>query len=73
MITKCKGTDCPIRMWCYRFTSMPEKLNQKYLEVVPKIVDGDCDEYWENQCPYCNEYNGIHKFDCATNKITVIL
>jgi hypothetical protein len=46
-ITKCEGTDCPLKENCYRFTATDSGLNQSYFEP-PPIKDGKCDEFWED-------------------------
>ena len=43
-ITKCKGTDCPLKETCYRFLAM-EVLRQSYFIDVP-FKDGKCEYYW---------------------------
>lgn len=43
-ITKCKGTDCPHKENCYRFTA-PADIYQSFF-VDPPIKDGKCDYYW---------------------------
>ena len=72
-ITKCKGTNCDKREFCYRYTAMESKYYQSWFVDVPIKKDGTCDEYWEMKCPYCGQYNGIHKLSCKTEKITVHL
>lgn len=42
-IDMCRGTDCPHKESCYRYTAMPSEY-QWYLE--PPIKDGKCDMYW---------------------------
>ena len=44
-ITKCKGTDCPLKETCYRFLAM-EGLRQSYFIDVP-FKDGKCKKYWK--------------------------
>ena len=43
-ITKCKGTDCPLKESCYRFLAM-EGLRQSFFTDVP-FKDGKCEYYW---------------------------
>jgi hypothetical protein len=43
-ITMCKGTDCPQKESCYRYTAKPSDW-QSYFSV-PPIKDGKCDMYW---------------------------
>ena len=72
-ITKCKGTNCDKREFCYRFTAMESKYYQSWFVDTPIKKDGTCDEYWEIRCPYCHQYAGIHKLSCLTGKITIKL
>ena len=44
-ITMCKGTDCPQKENCYRFTATPSEYWQSYF-IDPPIKDGKCDLYW---------------------------
>lgn len=55
-ITKCEGTNCPMKQTCYRFTAEPNPYRQSYFMTIPLKVDVsvgsqrifyDCDEYWE--------------------------
>lgn len=43
-ITKCKGTDCPFKKDCYRYTA-PMGEWQSMLST-PPIKDNKCDMYW---------------------------
>lgn len=72
-ITKCSGEGCEQKKFCYRFTALASKYRQAWFTNPPIDSNGYCDEYWEMQCRYCGQYNGIHKLDCETNKITVKL
>ena len=72
-ITKCKGTNCDKREFCYRYTAMESKYYQSWFVDAPIKKDGTCDEYWEIKCPYCGQYAGIHKLSCSTGKITMKL
>ena len=48
-ITKCEGTDCPVKEKCYRFTARDSEFRQAYF-VTPPYKDGKCDHFWgENQ------------------------
>ena len=48
-ITKCKGTDCPVKEHCYRYTAKANEFRQSYF-VEPPIKDGKCEMFWgENQ------------------------
>jgi hypothetical protein len=44
-ITKCKGTDCPVKENCYRFTAKSNDLHQSYFAESP-IKDGKCEMFW---------------------------
>ncbi len=60
-ITMCKGTDCPHKESCYRFTANPNEYRQAYF-VEPPIKDGKCDMYWgENQMNIYNQLKEIVK------------
>jgi hypothetical protein len=43
-IAKCKGTNCPHKEGCYRFTSEPSEYQSYFSE--PPIKDNRCDHYW---------------------------
>lgn len=45
-ITKCTGTDCPIKENCYRFTAPVSDWNQSWFFECP-LKDGECDMYYE--------------------------
>jgi hypothetical protein len=45
-ITKCKGTNCPIKQNCYRYTAKEDEFYQAYFTVVP-LKNDECDMYWE--------------------------
>ena len=47
-ITKCKGTNCPLKDSCYRFTATENEVLQAYF-VEPPIKDGKCEMYWGEQ------------------------
>ena len=44
-ITMCKGTDCPYKETCYRYTAKPCEYWQSYF-IEPPIKDGKCEMYW---------------------------
>ena len=46
-ITKCKGTNCPLKEKCYRFTAT-ESYYQSYFVEVP-FKDNECEMFWGNQ------------------------
>jgi len=43
-ITKCVGTDCPVKETCYRYTAKAD-FQQSWFSECP-IKDGKCDMYW---------------------------
>lgn len=48
-ITKCRGTDCPLKEHCYRYTSKADEHWQSYF-VEPPYKNGKCEMFWgENQ------------------------
>ena len=49
-ISKCKGTDCPMKDNCYRYTANESYLQSWFTEV--PILNGKCDEYWDNKGRY---------------------
>ncbi len=46
-ITKCDGTNCPIKENCYRFTAVANQYGQSTFVETP-FKDGKCDMYWGN-------------------------
>ena len=60
-ITMCKGTDCPLKENCYRFTAKSNDVYQSYF-VDPPIKDGKCDMFWgETQKEILNQLENIVK------------
>jgi hypothetical protein len=58
-ITMCKGTDCPLKENCYRFTAKSNDVYQSYF-VDPPIKDGKCDMFWgETQKEILNQLKNI--------------
>jgi hypothetical protein len=58
-ICKCKGTDCPLKETCYRFTAKSDDFYQSYF-VDPPIKDGKCDMFWgETQKEILNQLKNI--------------
>jgi hypothetical protein len=49
-ITMCKGTDCPLKETCYRYTATPSLLQSIYIDV-PLKEDGTCEHYWKIESP----------------------
>jgi hypothetical protein len=45
-ICKCRGTDCPHREKCYRFTAPADEYRQTYFVDPPIKADGTCDLFW---------------------------
>ena len=43
-IEMCRGTNCPQKESCYRFTAKPSDYQWYFIE--PPIKDGKCDMYW---------------------------
>ena len=48
-ITKCKGTNCPNKETCYRFTATSNEYRQSFFVEVPLKSDNTCDEYWKDE------------------------
>ena len=46
-ISKCEGTDCPLKKKCHRFTAKADKFGQSYFSEVP-FKDGKCEYFWDN-------------------------
>lgn len=42
-ITKCEGTNCPLKERCYRYTSQPSEYLQSYFIGTPVKKDGTCE------------------------------
>jgi hypothetical protein len=60
-ITMCKGTNCPQKETCYRFTATPNEYRQSYFTEAP-IKEGKCEMYWgENQINIWNQLKEIMK------------
>lgn len=58
-ITMCKGTGCPAKESCYRFTAKPSEFMQSYFVESP-YKDGKCDYYWgENAEAIWNQLKDI--------------
>ena len=49
-ITKCKGTNCPVKEQCYRFTAEASEFMQSWFLDAPGEHHDDgkftCDKYW---------------------------
>lgn len=48
-ITMCKGTTCPVKESCYRFTAPINDWRQSFFIEVPIKEDKTCDEYWKDE------------------------
>jgi hypothetical protein len=47
-ISKCEGTNCPLKETCFRFKAKSNEFRQSYLTEVPYDHENNsCDEYWE--------------------------
>jgi hypothetical protein len=49
-ITMCKGTGCPVKDECYRFTASPSDYQSYFVD--PPIKDGKCEMYWGTRQTY---------------------
>lgn len=47
-ITMCKGTNCPLKEDCYRYTAPINEYRQSFFSAVP-YHDDDCEHYWERK------------------------
>ena len=60
-ITMCKGTNCPQKETCYRFTAKRNEYRQAYFSE-PPIKEGKCEMYWgENAEAIFNQLKEILK------------
>ena len=60
-ITMCRGTNCPAKESCYRYTAKPSEFRQSYF-MEPPIKDGKCDYYWgDTQHEIWNQLKDIMK------------
>jgi hypothetical protein len=46
-ISMCRGTNCPQKETCYRYTAEPSMLLQLYYPIPPVQPDGTCNDYWD--------------------------
>jgi len=44
-ITMCRGTGCPFKEGCFRYTANPNEYRQSYF-FKPPFKDGKCEMYW---------------------------
>jgi hypothetical protein len=60
-ITMCKGTNCPYKESCYRFTATPNEFMQSYF-IEPPFKDNYCEMYWgDTQHEIWNQLKDIMK------------
>ena len=45
-ITKCTGTNCPLRFDCWRFLATTNEFRQTFFREVPIDENGKCEYYW---------------------------
>lgn len=45
-ITMCKGSDCPQKLKCYRYTAVPSRYRQAYFS---QIIPVDCELFLDNK------------------------
>ena len=45
-ITKCSGTGCPYKEFCYRYTAKASEYQSYFMN--PPIEKGVCDNFWGN-------------------------
>lgn len=48
-ISKCEGTNCPLKEKCYRYTVKADPLWQSWFSTVPTVENGICMEFWEDE------------------------
>lgn len=49
-ISKCEGTNCPLKEKCYRYTVKDDEYWQSYFTKIPyDIESGECDYLWERK------------------------
>lgn len=48
-ISKCVGTDCPLKDQCYRYTAPASEHWQAYIAPPYNAEKGDCDMFWLNE------------------------
>lgn len=47
-ITKCEGTNCPLKENCFRFTAIGNPIYQSYFVDIP-FKDNKCEMFWGKQ------------------------
>jgi hypothetical protein len=48
-ISKCSGTNCPLKESCYRFLAKPSQMQSYFMEVPYNNESNDCDFYWDRE------------------------
>lgn len=49
-ISKCEGTECPLKEKCYRYTAEANEYWQAYFTEIPyDIESGECEHFWERK------------------------
>lgn len=49
-IAMCKGTMCPKKETCYRFTAPVNEYRQSFFVAPPiNMLTGECEHYWETK------------------------
>jgi hypothetical protein len=48
-ISMCKGTNCPLRDNCYRYTATPSEFRQSWFTTPPVKSDNTCAWYWKDK------------------------
>jgi hypothetical protein len=46
-ISKCEGTNCPLKENCYRFTAIANKYYQAYIEPPYNKEEKKCEYFWD--------------------------
>jgi hypothetical protein len=65
-ITMCKGTNCPYKESCYRYTAKPNEYQSYFIE--PPFKDDDCKMYWgDNAEMIFKQLKDIMKNESETN------
>jgi len=58
-IIKCQGTGCPLKIFCKRYLTFDNNLEQSYF-AKPPFKDGSCDMFWgEKQESVFNQLKDI--------------
>lgn len=63
-ITMCKGTECPVKERCHRFTAKPDEYQAYFVDAPGETKDGkfNCNMYWgANAESIWNQLNNIVK------------